>query len=425
MVGTGVFTSLGFQVIGIKSVFALLFLWLTGGLIALCGALTYGELAVRLPRSGGEYNYLSKIYHPALGFLSGWVSATVGFAAPMAIAAISFGKYFSKVVPGANELQLAAGLIIFLSLINISSFKFGSSFQTFFTILNILLIITITIAGMKLANHTHFHFSTTSKDFSDIASLSFATSLVYVSYAYSGWNSATYIAGEINKPSINLPKALFLGSLIVTLLYISLNFVFLYAVPTDDLAGKLEVADVAAMAILGTEGAMIINTVISIGLIASVNSMMIAGPRVTKIIGEDFPFFNFLAKTNNQGSPILAISWQAFIALVLIFTSKFEEVLAYIGLTLSLFTTLTVAGIFVLRYRDQKNDTLHHGYKTWGYPITPIIFIFLELWMIYNICTNPDQLKTSLLGLVTVLSGLIVYIIIRSNQKVTTKNESV
>jgi APA family basic amino acid/polyamine antiporter len=408
MIGVGVFTSLGYQVIGTHSVFAILSLWVIGGVVALCGALTYGELSVAMPRSGGEYNYLSKIYHPALGFLSGWVSCTVGFSAPMAMMAVLFGHYFENLFPGLNPQVIAITLVILLSLVNISSFRAGSSFQTFFTLLNITLIIGLSVAGYFLANHSHFIFTIEKQDFLALTEPAFGVSLVYVSFAYSGWNSATYIAGEIRNPSKNLPKALFFGTLLVTFLYLLLNFIFLYAVPMNELAGQEEVAFIAAVKIFGSNGGTIISIIISIALIASVNSMMITGPRVTKTIGEDFSFFKKLAKTNSSGTPIYATLIQSSIAILLIYFSKFESIMTYIGFTLSLFIMLTVAGVFInrLKFPDQELQ-----YRTWGFPVTPIVFILLEGYMVVRLFAI--RWEESLYGTATVLSGLIIYYFVK------------
>jgi APA family basic amino acid/polyamine antiporter len=411
MIGVGVFTSLGYQVIGTHSVFAILTLWVIGGLVALCGALTYGELAVAMPRSGGEYNYLSRIYHPALGFLSGWISCTVGFAAPMAMMAMLFGHYFSNLFPELNPEALAIGLVLALAIINMTSFKVGSSFHTFFTLLNIALIISISIAGYFLADHAHYIFTTQKKDLIALTEPAFAVSLVYVSFAYSGWNSATYIAEEIRDPVKNLPKALFIGTAIVTILYLLLNFIFLYAVPMNELAGQVEVAFIAAVKIFGPNGGTIISIVISIALVASVNSMMITGPRVTKVIGEDFSFFKKLATTNKSGTPLYATLIQTFIALLLIYFSKFESVMTYIGFTLSLFITVTIAGVFVNRVQNPDQKL---GYRTWGYPVTPILFIVLEGIMLVYLFLEKWQ--ESLFGLATVLSGLIIYYFVKEKK---------
>ncbi len=424
MIGTGVFTSLGFQVATIQSTSTLLLLWIAGGVVAICGALTYSELAVSMPKSGGEYRYLSKLYHPSLGFLSGWFSAILGFAGPVAFSSMAFGQYFSTVVPEANPSLLATGLLIIITLINIASLKAGTGFQTVFTIINLLLIVVIIICGFILPDHSHFQISFTKADFKQALSPDFFVSLVYVSFAYSGWNSATYIAEEIKDPRKNLPRALFLGSFIVMILYLLLNFVFLYSTPIPQLKGQFQVAYFAAKSIFGADGALIIAGIISIGLIASVNSMMFTGPRVTRAIGEDFPFLGKLATLNKKGSPVYAILLQFFIALMLIHFSNPSDLVMYLGFTLSIFTTLTVAGVFINRYR---NNSLFYGSEKISIGSTlkmiikiviPLLFIALEVYMMYFLLKKYPI--PSIAVFFTMLSGLIVYAFI--NKKKTSEN---
>ncbi|NET60209.1 MAG: amino acid permease, partial [Symploca sp. SIO2E6] len=310
MIGTGVFTSLGFQVIDIKSGFALLFLWIVGGIFALCGALAYGELGAVMPRSGGEYHYLSKIYHPIVGFLSGWVSVTVGFAAPIAAAAMALGKYFISVFPIIPDKAIALLVVIAVSLIHLNNVKTGSYFQQIFTVLKVLLIVVLILCGLFLVQPQALNFLPTPGDLPVIASAPFAISLVYVTYSYSGWNASIYIANEIEEPEKNLPRSLLVGTLVVMVLYLLLNFIFLYSTPIDKLAGQLEVGYIAAESIFGSSGAKIMGMLISFGLISSISSMVWAGPRVTQVIGEDIPLFKLLARKNNSGIPYFAILLQ-------------------------------------------------------------------------------------------------------------------
>ncbi len=418
MIGTGVFTSLGFQVIGIKSISALLMLWVAGGIVALCGALSYAELAVSMPRSGGEYRYLSNLYHPALGFLSGWVSATLGFAGPVAIACMAFGEYFSNLVP-LNTNLLASLILVGITVVNLASLRLGSRFQTVFTIVNLSLIFVIIICGFILPDHSHFQISYTKADLKQMISPDFFESLVYVSFAYSGWNSATYIAEEIKDPKKNLPRALFLGSFIVMILYLLLNLIFLYSSPISELSNQFQVAFIAAKNIFGQNGAIIIAAIISIGLIASINSMMFTGPRVTRAIGQDFPIFGKLAHLNSKGSPVYAILLQFLIALALIHISNPKEIMKYLGFTLSLFTTLAVAGVFINRYKNkaaEKRTLLH----TLLLSIIPTVFIILELLMMFYLF-QKDPIPP-IAGFLTILSGLIVYAFINKKQKQSENN---
>ncbi len=404
MIGTGVFTSLGFQAEGIKSGFALLCLWLVGGILAICGALSYGELAAVMPRSGGEFHYLSKIYHPAVGFLSGWLSATVGFAAPIAAAAMALEKYFSQVFPFFPPTAIALTVVIGVSLIHTRDVKLGSYFQNSFTLLKVLLIVTLIVCGFLLGHPQDINFLPANNDLNLIFSSPFAISLVYVMYAYSGWNASIYIASEVKEPEKNVPRSLLAGTLIVLALYLLLNFIFLYTTPIELLAGKLEVGAVAATQIFGELGGKVMSLLISLGLVSAISSMVWAGPRVTQVIGEDIPFFKLLARTNAKGIPYYAILAQLAIVVVLVITSSFESVITYLGFTLTLSSFLTVLGVFVHRFRYPD---FPRPYKTWGYPVTPLVFLAISLWMLVFIFT--DKREESLAGLGTILLGLPVY----------------
>jgi basic amino acid/polyamine antiporter, APA family len=414
MVGVGVYTSLGYQLLGINSTLAIIMLWAVGGLVALCGALTYAELAVVFPRSGGEYNFLSRIYHPAIGFLSGWVSITVGFAAPMAASAMAFGDYFQNILEMDQKL-LAVLVILGITIINLLSFSVGKKFQASVTIMNISLITAFIVFGWIFSDSAHFKISLGEADIADCFSQSFAISLIYVSFAYSGWNSITYIADDIDQPQKNIPKILLLGTSVVLLLYVALNFIFLYSTPKEEFLiaqpgggwdAQVKIALIAAQNIFHKSGIPFIVMILCIGFIASVNSMMIIGPRVSKVVGKDVPLLRFLSKETNKEVPVISTLVQTGIALLMILTSSFDEIITYIGFTLSIFTTLTVIGVFIIRKRKLNQPG---QYKTLGFPLTPIIFISLELWMIYNVVMDKGKLIPSLVTLGIILLGLIIY----------------
>jgi basic amino acid/polyamine antiporter, APA family len=409
MIGTGVFTSLGFQVLGIHSVFSLLCLWVFGGIIALCGALTYGELAGRMPVSGGEYQYLSKVYHPVLGFLSGWTSATAGFSAPVALAAMALGTYFSKVTGFGSPAVVAVSIVVLLTLLHLTDRALGAKVQNVFTAFKVLLILAFVSVGLMYNGGEAISIlpafsADPMSSWTSIFSSGFAVSLVYVSYAYSGWNASTYIAGEIKDPQKNLPRSLFRGTLVVTILYVLLNYVFLKTVSIGDLAGKLEVGYLSAETIFGVSGGKIMGSLITILLVSSVSSMIFAGPRVAQSMGQDLKALSFLSTTSKRGVPYSAILLQSAITIILILTGSFEQVLTYVGFTLNLFTFITVLSVFFIRKRDDGSYT---GYKTWGYPVTPLLFLGLSMWSLYYIIT--DRPTESLMGLVTILAGLPVY----------------
>ena len=408
MVGTGIFTSLGFQVAYLESPFALLMLWVVGGGMALCGALTYGELGAALPRSGGEYHLLSQIYHPSLGFLAGWVSATLGFAAPIALAAIAFGTYTHAVVPSLSVTHLAAGIVLATSVIHGVSVRWGSQFQNLFTGLKVLLILVF-IGAAATADPAHaLSVWPGAAGWAETISPGFAVSLVFVTYAYTGWNAAIYIVGEIRDPSRTVPRALFLGSALVLVLYVLLNFVFLYTVPASELAGQVEVGYLSGRAIFGDVGGQIMSISIALLLVSTVSAMVFLGPRITQAMGEDIPALRVLARTNDAGIPVLSVVFQAVLALVFIYTSTFEQVLIYAGFTLTLITSLTVAGVFVLRFRQPD---LPRPYRTWGYPVTPLLFLGLNTWVLVYVFI--DKTTESLVGLGIVAVGMVVYVVSR------------
>ena len=404
MIGTGVFTSLGYQLPAISDFSAIIALWLVGGVVALFGAFAYSELGAALPRSGGEYNYLSEIYHPAVGFLSGWVSATIGFAAPIAAAAWALGKYFSTVVPGFSPQMIGAVVIILVTIVQSINYAIGGGFQTVATAIKVILIIVFIIFGLLCACNTHISVVPTAQTYTDIFSAPFAISLVYVSFAYSGWNASSYIAGEVDNPKRNIPLSILVGTLLVTVLYIMINYVFLRTAPVEEMKGVNEVAFISAKYIFGDNGAKLISMIISILLVSTISSMVIVGPRVIQMIGEDYSIFKFLARKNSNGIPVIAIASQSLIALVLLFSSSFDMIITYISFTLSLFTTLTVLGVFILRF--QKPD-LERPYKTWGYPVTPAIFLILNCWFLWFVFKGKPV--ASMVGLSVVALGLVVY----------------
>lgn len=415
MIGTGVFTSLGFQLMSINSAFAILVLWLVGGLIALFGSFVYGELGAAMPRSGGEYHYLSQIYHPIAGFLAGWVSITVGFAAPVALASMALGSYTTKVFPTLNPIAVASITLIIITLIHSWDIKKGSSFQNIFTIFKVILILVFIICGFTVTpQFQNISFTPDTIAWKEIISPAFAVSLIYVTYAYSGWNASSYIASEIKNPQKLLPKSLLFGTLIVTILYVFLNITFLITAPAADMNGQVDVGYISAFNIFGELGGNIMGMLISFLLISSISSMVFVGPRVSQVMGEDYNILKVLAFKNKKNIPLYAILIQSTISLIMIFTGSFEQVLTYTGFTLNLFTFITVVGVFVHRYKFKNAE---RPYKSFGYPIVPILFLIIMGWTLFFLLT--ERTLESVLGLITVFSGLIIFYLnkIYSNKK--------
>jgi APA family basic amino acid/polyamine antiporter len=408
MVGVGVFTSLGFQVQAIPSRFSLLLLWVIGGAVALCGVFSYGELAAMFPRSSGEYNFLRQTYHPAVGFLAGWLSATVGFAAPVALAAMAFGQYAKAIVPGAPPLALGLGVVWIVSLVGLRSLRQSSAFQMIWTILKVTLILALLVAGFVLAKPQPISFAPSAADPSLVISAPFAISLVFVMYSYSGWNAATYIAGEMRDPQRSLPRSLLVGTSIVIVLYVALNALFLYATPITELAGQIDVAVIAGKHIFGDLGGRIVGALICIGLVSSISAMMWIGPRVTTVMGEDMPILRVFARRSRSGVPTTAVLFQLVVATLMLFTQSFEAVLDFIQFSLLACSFLAVLGVIKLRI---TRPDLPRPYRAWGYPVTPLVFLSVTAFMMYYLVTQrPVQ---SLIGVLIMASGLAVYYLSR------------
>ncbi len=411
MVGTGVFTSLGFQLLEIRSAFVLLMLWAVGGVAAFCGAMTYAELGAAMPRSGGEYNFLARIYHPAAGFVSGWVSATIGFAAPTALAAITFAAYATSILPGGSsdflEKALAAALVIGVTLIHASTRRNSGGLQVIFTILKVGVILGFCLAALTIADVPQaISFLPSAGDGVLLTSGAFAVSLIYVSYAYTGWNAATYLSSELENPQRTLPFILMTGTLVVMLLYLALNFTFLSVAPMDAMAGELEVGYIAAQSAFGDLGGRFTGLVLALLLISTVSAMTLAGPRVLQVIGEDFHALRFLAAKNSDGIPSTAIFFQSFLAVVFVLTSSFESILIFAGFTLALNSFATVLGVFVLRLRQPD---LPRPYRTFAYPLTPLVYLALTGWTLIFVLLNKPQ--EGLFGLAIIGAGLVFYFV--------------
>lgn len=408
MIGTGVFTSLGFQLLGITDVFAILTLWILGGVIAVLGAFAYSELGAAIPRSGGEYRYLSEIYHPFVGFLSGWVSSTIGFAAPIAAASWALGLYLNAVFPVLSPVWSGIFVIIGITILQSINQRIGSGFQRYATGIKVFLILLFIVSGLLADTTPSFSVMPTAISFNNIMSPAFAISLVYVSYAYSGWNASSYVAGEIEQAERNIPYSILGGTIFVAFLYVLLNLVFLKSTPIEEMKGVPEVAFVAAKYIFGGAGSKIVSLMISLLLISTISSMIIVGPRVISSMGEDYKIFSFLSKRNSQDIPFLAIIFQSSIAIIMLVSSSFESIITYISFTLSLFSTLTVFGVLVHRLRF---PILLRPYKTWGYPFTPLLYILINSWFLYYVFTQ--KMTDSLIGIAIVAVGGFVYFLVQ------------
>ena len=410
IIGTGIFTSLGFQLADIQSGFPLLMLWIIGGITALCGALCYGELSAALPRSGGEYHFLSQIYHPALGFMAGFISATVGFAAPIALAAMAFGKYFVGVFGVGSPMLLSFVVVWVVTVFHLENLQVGSVFQNLSTLVKLLLIGALIAAGLFVQPKQPISFLPAPGDTIAIFGAPFAVALVYVMYSYSGWNAAAYISSEIKQPGKNVPRSLLVGTGLVIVIYVLLNAVFLATTPVQDLKGRLEIALIAGKHIFGTNGGRVAGAVICLGLVSAISSMTWIGPRVSMSMGEDHWLLRLLARKNLHGIPTNAIVLQLLIVNLLLLTRSFESVVQYTQFSLLLCSLFTALGVMVLR---ATRPEIARPYRVWAYPMPPIIFAVITVWMMFYLL----RWKTieSLAGLATALVGLLLYFCTRKD----------
>ena len=413
MIGTGVFTSLGFQLLEIDSPFVLMSLWVVGGCIALSGAFSYAELGAAIPRSGGEYHFLSTIIHPSVGFVSGWISATLGFAGPVALAGKTFAAYASSSLPFLDtpliENTLAIALILMLALTHSVSHRTSGFAQQAFTAIKIGIIVIFCIAALALGGgHQPLSFLPAAGDFAMFGTAAYAVSLMYVSYAYTGWNAATYVTSELANPQRSLPGALLAGTLIVTLLYVALNAVFLMSAPADAMRGEPEIGFIVAQFAFGDTGARLTGLILALLLVSTVSAMTLAGPRVLQVIGQDFPLFAVLGRTNADGVPQRAIWLQSGLACLLCFLSSFEFLLLVSGFVLALSSFATVLSLYVLRI---KKPDLPRPFKVPGYPFTPLVYLgIVGFALVYSAVDVPAAAMT---GLGVAVSGFVVYFLQR------------
>ena len=401
MIGAGIFTSLGFQLIDTVNSWSIVILWCTGALMALCGALSYAELGTHWTRSGGEYHFLSKSFHPLLGYLSGWVSLTVGFSAPVALAAMALGEYIGPYLV-VSDIFLALLAILLISVFHSISLRRSSLVQNTTTILKVGLILILLYFGItRTSEASSFIWDGGWKG--EIFIPAFAVSFVYVTFSYSGWNAAAYIVDEIKNVRKNLPRALLLGTVIVSILYIALNLVFLKHSPLNDLQGQLEVGQITAISLFGNTGGEIISFGIALLLISSISAMVWAGPRVTQVMGEDHRLWRWFSVKNAKQIPVRAIWLQAAITIAMVLTGTFEQVMIYSGFVLQMFAALAVSSVFVVRRRNHAQE----GFKSPLFPLPQVIFLALSAWvLIYLLWAQP--LETGL-GLINILLGFLVY----------------
>jgi APA family basic amino acid/polyamine antiporter len=409
MIGTGVFTGTGFNANALHDPKTILFAWIVGGVVALCGAACYAELGTMMPKAGGEYVYLREAYHPVLGSLSGWASLTAGFSGAIATSALLFSKYLGTLVDGIGSSTaqkiIAITLIGVITAMHAFDTKVGGRVQQIFTILKVALIVVFIAAGFLVGNGSWSHFETQAGGFSNVPTTTFAIQLMYISFAYSGWNAAAYIAGEVEKPEKTLPRSLLLGTGAVMALYVLLNVIYFYALPSSVLAGPsdkfapvIEVGHASAVALFGQSAGNLLTSLIALALVSAVSAMVMAGPRVYAAMAADRALPRQLAYSSKRGVPIAAVAAQGIFATLFVLVGDLGQLIRFVQFTLTIFAALAVGALFILRARG-----LRGAYRTFGYPVTPIIFIGVSAWIAYSqIKANPTESAKVALGLAAV-----------------------
>lgn len=400
MIGTGVFTSLGFQLAEVQNTWSILLLWVIGGLMALIGAFTYAELGTHFHKTGGDYIFLSEAIHPSIGYLYAWVSLTVGFSAPIAIAAMAMNGYLGPLF--GDSIYPGLFFLLAVPIAHIFSVSRSAQFQDVLTLIKIAFVLILIFIGFGFApaiETSSFGFSNSWQK--EVIMPGFAVSLIYVFYAYTGWNSAAYIIEEIDQPRKNLPKALIWATFSVMAVYILLQLVFLKHASIVQLSGKVEVADIVFGNLFGPTGALWVSFFIGVQLIATISGYSWIGPRITFAMAKDFKLWKPLAKVNSNGIPVRAIILNTTISLILFLSGSFEQIMLYAGFVLQLMGTITVFSS--LKIKEQL------GFKSPLKPWIQYIYIAFSTGVMgYLFWDRPWE---SIAGLGIVGLGLLIFLL--------------
>lgn len=425
MIGAGIFTTSGLLMRDLRSPWVMMGLWVAGGLIALCGALSYGELGAAIPQAGGEYVFLSRLFHPLLGFLSGWVSFFVGFSAPIAASAIGVVAYMTRAFPGllragvfpdsveAIVLKKTYAILIIavFTVIHIRGLVFGTRVQNGLTLMKVALIVGLVLAAFLSGRGDWAHFSQGSGfswDFGGWKTL--GLSLMWIMFAYSGWNASAYIGSEVRNPSKNLPRSLVIGTGIVILLYIGLNFFYIYAASPSEMDGVISIAGLAAGHLFGRSYASALSVLIAFALFSSLSAFVILGPRVYYAMARDRSFFRFAGQVHPRTRvPHKSILLQGAIASVMVLIGTFDQLLTYMGFSLGVFPIFAVLGLFKLRRSGQSPHRLP------GYPLAQTFYILAALAIL--VLAYFERPIESSIALLTVLIGIPVYAVFRRRSR--------
>jgi len=399
MIGAGVFTTSGFSLADLGSPGLVLLAWTVAGAIALLGAVCYGALAARLSESGGEYFFLTETVHPFVGFLAGWISLLAGFTAPIALAAAALQAYASAWLPEGTPPNLL-GTAVILTAGALHGLRAGPGVlaQNGIVLVKLLMIAGLIAFGLPRLP------APPPSEAADFSVPAFAVSLVWISLSYSGWNAAVYVGGEVRDPSRNLPRALVAGTLLVTVVYLLLNAVFVYAAPMEELSGQEDIAAVATRALFGPEAADVVRAILVLALASSVLVNVMTGPRVFARMARD----GFLPRWLRErgGVPSGAVFLQVALSVAFLWLATLRDLLGYIGYTLGLSTSMTVVGLVLLRRRQGAERV-----PIPGYPFVPALFVGATVAA--SVLMMVRRWQEPVAGLATIALGSVVYLLVR------------
>jgi len=425
MIGTGIFVTSGLLMAGLNNPLIMIMLWVAGGIMALLGAMCYGELGAAYPSAGGEYIFLSKLFHPLAGFLSGWVSFVVGFSAPIAAASIGFSEYFVRAVPqvilwgeaiGIYDQQLikrilSALVILLFTLVHLRGIKFGTAVQNGLTLYKIVLLAGLLIIGFLFGKGDIGHIVQDleySFDFGGWKTI--GLSFLWITFAYSGWNASTYIGSEIRNPAKNIPYSLLLGTGLVMVLYVALNTLFVYAIPPEEMKGVISVGGLAVGNLFGKSWEQIFSLLVSLALFSSISAFIILGPRVYFAMAKRGHFFRFASKVHDKTkAPYMSIIIQSIIAIILVLSGTFDQILTFMGFSLGIFPILAVIGVFKLRSSGKSKI------KMPGYPFVPGLFILIAFAIL--LLAFFERPVESSIAIGTVIVGIPAYYLFSGTAK--------
>lgn len=425
VIGSGIFTTTGFLARDLETPFAILFIWIVGAVLAIAGALCYSELGAAHPHAGGEYVYLREAYGPLFGYLTGWGSFVAGFSAAIAAACIGFSAYLAHFFPSLGSQHILAtvplgfttlrisgaqvmGLVALwiLTVIHGSGAQRGGALQVVMTVGKTLAIVALILLGLTIGNGDWSHLNQATPELVPSAAWSKApVSLIFILFCYSGWNAAAYLAGDIRNPQRILPLALLSGTAVVTILYLGMNVLFLYALPVEEIKGVLTIGEKSTQALFGGSGAGIASAFMALSILSSASAMVMAGPRVYYAMALDGAFPKWAGTLNAAGTaPTAAIYLQSAWTSVLILSGTFEQLIVYAGFVLVLFSALAVAAVAILRWRLPN---LHRPFRVPLYPLPPLLFVGFSTWILWF--TALGRPKESMAGMVLVAAGVPLY----------------